>query len=58
METNLILMRNFQRGAGRSAYSIIPIALVPCRCGVTVVPRTVRVSSIHVYKENRVNYTA
>ena len=54
----MILMRNFQRDAERSAHSIIPIALVLSKFGVTVVLRTIRVSSIHVYKENRVNYTA
>ena len=51
METNSILMRNFQRDAKRSAYSIIRIAWVLCKFGVTVVPRTIRVSSIHIYKE-------
>ena len=58
METNLILMRNFQRDAERSAYNIIRIAWVLCKFGVTVVPRTIRVSSIRIYKENRVNFTA
>ena len=52
MNTNFILMRNFQRDAERSTYSIILIALVLCKFRVTVVPRTIRVSSIHIYKEN------
>lgn len=52
MDANLILMRNSQHDAERSTYSIILIALVLCKFGVTVVPRTIRVSSIHIHKEN------